>query len=56
MRATARLLLAVLAFLGVAASGLLLVALEQIAKPLRFVNVRCLALIAAIHEQEVNGP
>ncbi|HZT01879.1 MAG TPA: hypothetical protein VFA39_06420 [Steroidobacteraceae bacterium] len=53
MKPTARLLLAVVAFLAIAASSVLLVLLEQLAKPLRFLNVRCLALIAGLHEREV---
>ncbi|HJS91645.1 MAG TPA: hypothetical protein VJ738_16885 [Steroidobacteraceae bacterium] len=51
----ALLLLAALCFLGVALTAVLLWFLEQLAKPLQAANVRCFALIEAIHEREVES-
>lgn len=45
--------LAAIAFLGLATSSIVLIVLETLAKPLRWVNVRCLATIAAIHAREI---
>jgi hypothetical protein len=42
-----------LAFLAVIVTSLMLIALAQLARPLEFVNVRCLALMATIHASEV---
>jgi hypothetical protein len=50
MKPTARLLLALAMFLAVASTSLLLIALDWIAKPLRFVNIRALAVLAALHD------
>jgi hypothetical protein len=55
MRVFGLMLLACGAMFVVALTGILLVLLEAIAKPLRFVNIRCVALLKAIHDQEV-GP
>jgi hypothetical protein len=53
MKATGRLLLAVLAFVGVLTTGAPLVLLDAIALPLRFVNVRALALLEGRHAGEL---
>jgi len=49
--ALARLLLGATAFLALAVTSVALIVLEEIAaKPLRWVNVRALALLRALHE------
>jgi len=50
MKPTARLLLALAMFLAVTATSVLLIALDWIEKPLRFINMRALAVLAAIHD------
>ncbi|HEV2269003.1 MAG TPA: hypothetical protein VGR92_06060 [Steroidobacteraceae bacterium] len=53
VRPLPRLLVACGAFFVITLTSLLLVLLEALAMPLRYVNNRCLAGIAAIHRQEI---
>jgi hypothetical protein len=50
MKPTARLVLAFGMFFTVTATSVLLIALEWVAKPLRFINIRAVAVLAALHD------